>query len=55
MTADILEKIDARAAEVQAKKQASREALKANYPDIHAFIVKLEETFGPVTGKVKRR
>ncbi len=39
------------------KEQQSngREKLKELYPDIHAFIVKLEETFGPVTGKVRRR
>lgn len=52
---DILEKIDARAAQADAKKQEQREKLKAIYPDIYQFITELEEVFGPVKGDVKRR
>jgi hypothetical protein len=52
---EALEKLQAMADKAAQAKSAQREALKAQYPDIHDFIVKLEETFGPVTGKVKRR
>lgn len=37
------------------QQSAGREQLKERYPDIYDFIVKLEEVFGPVSGKVTRK